>query len=119
MTNYQFFFNELFINTDVPIEDIKSYLKEGNTIRCKIYLKNYVKKGAVMSIPVEITVFKCLYVDDQPAFCLMKIIKSKEKKLTGIMTNPEGEILIENKNKAKPNLGKVVATNENIWAKKY
>jgi hypothetical protein len=117
MTNYQFFFNELFINTEFPIEDIKSYLKEGNTIQCKIYLKNYVQKRALMSIPVEITVFKCLYVDGQPAFCIMKIIKSREKKITGIMTNPEGESLVENKNQTKQNLGKFVAANENMWAK--
>jgi hypothetical protein len=48
---------------DVPVEDIKSYLKEGNIIRCKMYLKGYVQKGISPAIPVEINIFKCIQVD--------------------------------------------------------
>lgn len=45
---------------DFPVEDIKSYLKEGNIIRCKMYLKGYVQKGILLAIPVEINIFKCI-----------------------------------------------------------
>jgi hypothetical protein len=45
---------------DVPIEEIKNYLKEGSIIRCKMYIKGYMKKGSTMAIPVEISILKCI-----------------------------------------------------------
>jgi hypothetical protein len=48
----------------------------------------------------------------------MKITKAKEKKLTGLMTNPEADG-INNADKAKQNVMKVSSSNENAWAIKY
>ncbi len=57
-------------------------------------------------------------MNGEPVFCLMKITKAKEKKLTGLMTNPEADG-INNADKAKQNVMKVSSSNENAWAIKY
>lgn len=46
------FFNELFVQTDIPAEEVKKYLREENTIKCHIYVKNYVERGVPHTVPV-------------------------------------------------------------------
>jgi hypothetical protein len=58
------FFNELFIQTDIPVEDVKDYLKGENIIKCKIYLKNYVEKGVPPTMPVELNVLRRIEINN-------------------------------------------------------
>jgi hypothetical protein len=116
ISNYQVFFNEIFIGTDVPAEEIKSHLKEDNSLRCKIYLKNYVEKGTPFSLPIEIKVFKSVVIDQEPAYCILKLSKLKEKKQ--VMGGPSTETT-DNKTPGSASVNKFVSSNENMLAKKY
>ena len=97
------------------MQEIKKCLKEGNKIKCKIYLNKFVEKGALQIFNVEIVVSNCLSIGGEPTFCVLKVecLKEGKKYPVSSKTNTESRDQMVVKDR------KVKGLNEESLMKKY